>query len=303
MGLVRDLGEVRPYDFQRPHQLSRLQLDAITLITESYLRVASNFLSSYLRTPVQIQHLATDQMPYERYADNVKTPTVLCVYTLNPYPGSALVECDPVLALAIIDRALGGPGLGKYPGRELTEIEQTIFRRVMDRLLELMRQSWGAMVSFEPRVEGVEYSPAFAQIAGENDLVMVLRQQMAIDGHRGHLIWVWPYASIQPFAVAVTRHGWGRDDGTEMVHPKQKEMMRHVARVSISARVILGRTEITLGEFSQLKVGDAIVFKNRYDQPMTLSLSNADKFQCVAGKTGGHLAVRVVGKLEGDVDG
>ena len=172
MGLVRDRAEVRSYDFQRPHQLSRLQLDAITLITESYIRVASNFLSSYLRTPVQIQHLATDQMPYERYADNVKTPTVLTVYTLNPYPGSALVECDPVLALSIIDRALGGPGLGKYPGRELTEIEQTIFRRVMDRLLELMRQSWGSMANFEPRVESVEYSPAFAQIAGESDLVI-----------------------------------------------------------------------------------------------------------------------------------
>ena len=81
MGLVRDRTEVRAYDFQRPHQLSRLQLDAITLITESYLRVAANFLSSYLRTPVQLQHLATDQMPYERFAENVKTPTVLSVYT------------------------------------------------------------------------------------------------------------------------------------------------------------------------------------------------------------------------------
>ena len=213
------------------------------------------------------------------------------------------MECDPVLALAIIDRALGGPGLGKYPGRELTEIEQTIFRRVMDRLLELMRQSWASMLNFEPRVESVEYSPAFAQIAGESDLVMVLRQQMMIDGHRGHLIWVWPYASVQPFAVAVSRHGWGRDDGTETVHPKREEMMRHVSRAPVQARVILGRTEITLGEFSQLKVGDAIVFKNRSDQPMTLALSNADKFECVAGRAGGHLAVRVVAKMEDDSDG
>lgn len=298
MGLVRGRAEVRPYDFQRPHQLSTFQLDAITLIIESFLRGASNFLSTFLRTPVQLQQVSTVQMPYEQYANTIVTPTVLTVFTHSPQPGSALIECGPEIALAMIDRALGGPGFGQYPPRELTEIEQTIFRRIMERLLDLYRQSWTALLAFTPHVETIEHNPAFAQIAGEGDLVAVVRQQIALDGHRGQLIWVWPYTSINPFAVAVSKHGWGREEDADQIAARSDLMIHHMERAMLQAQVILGRSEITLGEFSQLKAGDVVVLKNRYDKPLVMAVSGVDKFHVVPGRSHGHLAVRVVSRLE-----
>jgi flagellar motor switch protein FliM len=296
MGLIKDLREVRPYDFQRPHQLSRLQLDAITLMMESYLRLASNFLSTYLRTPVQIQHLSTEQMSYEQYVEGVTIPSVLALFTINQ-SGSGLLESSPEVTLAIIDRALGGPGLGHFARRELTEIEQTIYRRIMERLLSLLTQSWSSVMPFETAVDTIEYNPAFTQVSAEGDLVVVQQQQISIDRHTGTLSWVWPYLSIEPFALMLGRHALGREDDQD-VKPESQEMLRHLGRSKVQAEVILGRTTISLGEFRHLRAGDVVVLKNRYDKPMILSVAKQEKFQVLAGKVGGHLAVRVIGRID-----
>lgn len=301
MGLVRDPIEVRPYDFQRPHQLSRLQLDALTLLMESYLRVAASFLSTYLRTPVQIQQGHTRQLSYEEFSDSVPTPSVLTIVSQAPHPGSILIQCEPTVALAMIDRALGGPGLGPYMTRELTEIEQTIFRRIVERLLDIFAQSVSSIVSVEPRVEAIEHNLAFAQIAGEGDLMMVMDQNVSLDDCRGGLYWAWPYGSIKPFVEAVVRHsGWSRDGDVDLVKPQPDRMLRHVEQTRLTAEVVLGRTEVTLREFSQLKSGDAVVLQSRSDKPLTLALSNKAKFDVVPGRRRERVAVRVIGKREGD---
>lgn len=301
MGLVRQRIEgIRPYDFQRPHQLSRPQLDAMTQIMTVFWRVAGNFLSTYLRTAVQLQHLTMDQITYAEVQSAIHVPAVIGITSTSPFPGSAMVECTPIVALAMIDRALGGPGLGEYAPRRLTEIEQTIFRRMLDRLVALYRDTWAPITAIEPKVTAMEHNPAFAQIAADSDLVLVARQELSLDGHKGHITWSWPYANIQPQADAAARFNLSRDDAQESVEFRPQEMRRHVEATFVDAEVVLGKTQITLGEFSQLKVGDAMILKNRYNQPLTMAMSNRDKFQVLPGRNRGSLAVRVIGRVEAE---
>lgn len=302
MGLVREHHEgIRPYDFQRPHQLSRAQLDAVTNVMITFWRGTVNFLSSYLRTPVQLQHLSVEQVTYEEMLAAIKIPSVLGVFNTPPNPGSALFECTPLIAMAMIDRALGGPGFGDLQPRRLTEIEQTIFRRLLERLLRLYCDVWEPMMAIETKIFSMEHSPAFAQIAGEGDLVLVVRQQLSLDSHKGQMTMVWPYANIHPLAEAGVRFQLMRDGSLENVVLKPEDMRRHVESVPVQGSVILGCTEITLGEFSQLKVGDAVMLKNRFDQPLVLRLSTREKFQVLPGRSRGRLAVRVISRKGGGV--
>lgn len=300
MALLFKPQEVRPYDFHRPHQLSRLQLDGVVLVRESFLRLASTFLSAYLRTPVTMQSMGMEQVVFEEFVREVPTPSVIAVYrepTLE-LGGSAIVQCDTPLALAMIDRALGGPGNGSFANRELTEIEQTIFNRLLIRLLELHAQSWSKMMELAPHLDTVYYSPAFAQIAGEEELVVEERQRVEIEGQESILRWIWPYAIFHPLAMAAG-HGGGREDEAAGVTPKPMEMRRQLERTPVIVKVLLGRTTLTLQEFGQLKPDDVLVLPNRYDRPLAVSVAERDKFQGVAGRSKSRLAVRVVGRLEG----
>ncbi|MCY0878402.1 MAG: FliM/FliN family flagellar motor switch protein [Firmicutes bacterium] len=301
MGLVREQRAVRPYDFQRPHQLSRSQLDAMTSVIATFWRSAANALSAYLRTPVQLQQFSLGQIPYEEMLQAIHVPAVLGVFGADPLPGSAILECAPSVALAMIDRALGGQGLSTVPPRRLSEIEFTIMRRIFERILGIYRESLSAMIEIQPKVLSMEHNPAFAQIAGEGDLVVVARQHVSLDANRGQMMMVWPYVNIVPIAEAAVRAQLVRDGALANVEVKSEEMKRHVQSAPVRGSVILGKTELTLGEFEQLKVGDAVVLKNRYDQPLVLRLSNRDKFFVLPGRSRGRLAVRVISRKEEEV--
>lgn len=300
-GIVTSDIEVRAYDFQRPHQLSNLQLDGIALMSESFMRLASNFLATYLRTPVSMSLTGIDQVVYDQYVDHVKSPAVLVVYgdEGTEVSGNAMVQFDAATALAMIDCGLGGTGGGNFPARELTEIEQTIFRRIMTQLLDLYAQTWRNLVKLQPVVRAIEFNPAFAQIASEGDLVVVQRMHIQMAGHKDQILWVWPFSAIQPLAVFVTRHGWGRGDDDAQPIRSSEQMQGHLERASVRADVILGRTELTLKEFGELKLEDVIVLPSRPDRPLALSVAGQDKLDVVLGRRRGKLAVRVVGTREG----
>ncbi len=301
-GIVASQIEVRAYDFQRPHQLSSLQLDGIALMSESFMRLASNFLATYLRTPVSMSLVGIDQVVYDQYVDHVKSPSVLVVYgdEGTEVSGNSVLQFDIGTALAIIDCGLGGNGSGEFGERELTEIEQTIFRRVMVQLLDLYAQTWRSLVKLQPVVRAVEFNPAFAQIASEGDLVVVERQQIQMVGRKDQLLWVWPFSAIQPLAVSVTRHGWGRGDDDAQPVLRSAEMQRYVEEVSVEASVILGRTRLTLREFGDLKLEDVIVLPTRPGRPLPLAVAGQDKLEVVLGRRGSNLAVRVVGNRGGN---
>ncbi len=296
MGLVHEQQATRPYDFQRPHQLSRAQLDAVTGTLATFWRGVANFLSAYLRTPMQLQQLVVHQIPYEEMLQSIRMPAVISVFKTSPLPATALLECSPAIAIAMIDRALGGQGIGATAARRLSEIEQTIMKRIFERILGLYGDVWDAMMAVEPKLIAMEHNPAFTQIAGEGDLVLVSRQQITIDSNRGQLMLAWPYSNVAPLAEAAVRAQLVRDGSLANVVVKRDQMKKHVESVAIHGAVLLGKTELSLGEFDQLKVGDAIVLKNRYDQPLTMRLSNRDKFLVLPGRSRGRLAVRVISR-------
>ncbi len=300
MGLVREHGGVRPYDFQRPHQLSRAQSDAVMAVASTFWRSAANFLSGYLRTPIQLQQLGVNQIIYEEMIQSIKVPGVLGIFATEPVPGVAIIECTPSIALSMIDRALGGPGVSAPAGRRLSEIEFTIMRRIFERILGFYVDVWKPMEEVSTRLTSMEHNPAFAQIAGEGDLVLVARQQLTLDGNRGQISLIWPYINISPLAEAAVRFQLMRDGSMENVELRPQDMRRHVEAAPVHGTVMLGRTDLTLGEFDQLKVGDAVVLKNRYDQPLTLRMSNRDKFLVLPGRSRGRLAVRVISRKEED---
>jgi flagellar motor switch protein FliM len=300
MGVVRDSDRIRPYDFQRPHQLSRIQLDGVTNIFATFWRTSGNFLSAYLRTPVQLQQMSVYQVNYEELIQSLNAPAVLGVFDSTPLPGSALFECTPTIAVAMIDRALGGQGIGVTASRRLSDIEQTIMKRIFERLLGIYGDVWEPLAGIRPKLLSMEHNPAFAQIAGEGDLVLVSRQQLSIDSNRGQMMMVWPYLNVAPLAEAAVRAQLVRDGSLENVDVKRDAMKKHVESVAVHGSVLLGKTELSLGEFDQLKVGDAIVLKNRFDQPLVLRLSNRDKFLVLPGRSRGRLAVRVISRRGAD---
>ncbi len=104
--------KVRVYDFKRALRFSKDQIRSIYRIHENYARLLTTFFSAQLRTYVNISVASVDQLPYEEFIRSIPNMTILNVYSLSPLEGRIILEVNPNIAYAMMDRQLGGQGSG-----------------------------------------------------------------------------------------------------------------------------------------------------------------------------------------------
>src|SRR4051795_12337984 len=104
-------------------------------------------------------------MTYDEFVRSQPNPTVLAILSLEPLNGAGLLQIPMHLAMAIIDRMLGGSGSGPFPSRPLTEIEGTLMRTIIADGPNELASSFESLVALEPAIVQFESNPQFAQVA------------------------------------------------------------------------------------------------------------------------------------------
>lgn len=100
--------KVKEYDFKRALRFSKDQIRGLSRIHENFARLLTTYLSGQLRSYVNISLVSVEQIPYEEFIRSVPKRTILNVFSVEPLEGRLLVEVNPNIAYAILDRTLGG---------------------------------------------------------------------------------------------------------------------------------------------------------------------------------------------------
>ena len=103
--------KVKSYDFKRALRFSKDQIRSLTRIHENFARLLTTYFSAQLRTYVQINVASADQIPYEEFIRSIPKMTILNVFEVPPLDGRILMEVNPNIAYAMMDRVMGGKGL------------------------------------------------------------------------------------------------------------------------------------------------------------------------------------------------
>ncbi|MFQ3669634.1 MAG: hypothetical protein SNJ61_12215, partial [Fimbriimonadaceae bacterium] len=142
------------YDFRRPDKFSKEQLRTLQMLHETFARLSGSALSAYLRTPVNIDLISLEQVPYEEYLRSINQ-SVFTIMSLPPLTGQAVLEIEFSLVFTMIDRLLGGPG--KALSRAvLTDIERPLVRQTIERMFSALKAAWEGVVIVSPGIEGME---------------------------------------------------------------------------------------------------------------------------------------------------
>ncbi len=225
------------------------------------------------------------------------------MFSVSPLEGNALIEIPPDLTFMIIDRILGGPGTVPTRIRELTEIEQTVMRRVVEQSLIPLRDAWSNLVPMQPQLERVEVNPQFVQLLPPHDMVIVIALRVRIRGVEGRVNICLPYMALEPIAPKLNAHYlFG---GGEKVEAGQHvdELRRQVETMAVSVVVSLGEATVTVGELLDLAVGDVIRLDTGTKEPLSVRVGDKKKFMAKPGRVGSRLAVEIVEVLPGEMEG
>ena len=278
------------YDFRRPNKFTREHVRALQIASETFARQFTTALSTTLRTVSQVQAKGIHQLTYDEYIRDVPNPTYLAILSLPPLAGASIFHLPLPVVMTAVDRLLGGPGAGPAVHRPLTEIEQSLVRDLLGRVLRELAYAFESLTALEPVVLHQESNPQFAQIGSPSDMVIVFVYDLRIGGQAGEATLCVPFASLQPVLDEVAANsllaGRVEADAESVRHALAGRMGGAPVTISVSFPPVA----LALSDIVDLRPGDVVPLDHRVDAPLEVSVGGVARFAARPGRRGKRLA-------------
>lgn len=277
--------KIKVYDFRRPNKFSKDQLHTLQVIYESYARALATFLSAQLRVPVQVDILSVEQLTYEEFIRSIPNPTILNIFSVFPLEGSGIMEINPKLGFAFLDRLLGGPGYTLNKLRALTEIELTVMEKLSQRMLSYLQEPWGSIIELEPQLERVESNPQFTQLVSPSEIMMIVSMESKMGDVMGMINICIPFLVLEPILDKLSVHYYYSSTHRKPTPENMSIIQARLENAQIPIRVLLGGTSLTVGDLLDLSAGDVVILDKKIQDDLQVIIGNTTKFM---GKPGTH---------------
>jgi flagellar motor switch protein FliM len=291
-------GPPQTYDFRRPNKFSRDHVRALQIVSETFARQFSTVLATTLRAVSTATFIEIEQLTYDEYIRSLPNPSHMVILSLHPLPGAAILSMELPMALASVDRMLGGTGEAGVKARPLTEIEANLMRGVVERGLRELDYAFESLVKIESRIMQLESNPQFAQIAAPPDMTIVICFEVKISEQKAKMTLCIPFDSLQP--VLETFEAQSMFAGRGSVDPAVflRQLHESVRDVPVDIHVTFKPVALTSAEVVDLEVGDVVPLHHSVNEPLTISVGNIGCFAGVSGRKGKRLACLVVSALQ-----
>ena len=294
--------KVKVYDFKRPDKFSKDQIRTLYMLHENFARLLNTYLSTNLRTLVNISVASVEQLAYEEFIRLLSNPSVIGIFNMSPLKGNVIFEINPNIAFSIIDRLFGGEGTVINKIRTLTDIEETIIRKVITKSLDNLQEAWRHVVNTEPRLEVIETNPQFTQIVPPNDMVVIVTLQTQIGQVEGLINICIPYLVLEPIMSKLTTTFWVASSIAKQAHPEQVDILeKKIKKTYVPLAVELGTINLSVRELLSLNINDVLKLDTTVGSELKVIVGRKAKFLCHPGTANKKVAVQISGvNIEGD---
>jgi flagellar motor switch protein FliM len=294
MGTATAGVELVPYDFRRPNKFHREHVRALQIATEAFARQWTTLLSTTLRAVSQVSVRRIEQLSYDEYIRDIPNPSYLAMLAIPPLSGSAILHLPLPVVMACVDRLVGGPGSAKQPNRPVTDIEMSLLRTLMGRVLRELAYGFEALTPVTPQLVHQESNPQFAQIAGPSDMIVVADFDVRIAQTSGTASLAIPFASLQPVLDELTTNAFeaARQQHDPIGVRRSLEERLDDAPVGVSVR--FAQVTMTASEIVALTAGDLVSLHHHVEVPLDIAIAGVPHFHGRAGQRGKRLACLVI---------
>lgn len=284
------------YDFRRPDKFSKDQLRTLQMLHETFARMAGSSLSAYLRTPITMDLISIEQVPYEEYLRSI-SQSVFTVMSLAPLSGQAVLEIEFGLIFTMIDRMLGGPGRA-ISRNVLTDIERPLVRQTIERMFSTFKLAWEGVVVVNPSIEGMETSAQFVQIAPPSDIVVTILFEVKIGNQRGAMSLCIPYLVLKPVTAKLSAQKWFASAARRQTTTARRLLTSQVQHSLVECAVRLGGARVSVRDFLDLHPGDVLRLDQQTEKDLVLLVGDVPKFEGKPALQGKKLVFSVSNPIE-----
>ena len=276
-----------------------VNVGAVDMINERFVRQFRLGLLEVLRTTPKVNMAKVEIMKFGDYLKDLTPPLAVNTIRLNPLRGYSMVVIEPSIVFSSLDNFFGGFGSGVDtlpPGRLFTPTESSIIKIMLNVLFGSLQEAWAPVLPIKCEHIGSEINPQFAQIADENDLVVVSRFASELgQGVKGNIDLVYPYSSLKPIRELLRSRVQTGDDNDASDKVWSSELKSAAIDAELDIKVTLADIETTLAQFESLQEDDIIYLKK--SDHARIHVKGIPVFEADIGTSDSHMAAQIVKPL------
>jgi flagellar motor switch protein FliM len=290
---------VRPYNFWSPERFSKDQMRAVELVHENLADRLTSSLPPYLRTDFRPRVVHMEQGRADDFLKDLPAGTLFHILLLDPLPGRMMLVINQEITWVILERLLGGSDLKGRKTRALTDIGQALIKGMVEYMLNDIKAAWAKVVTLEPRLEDSTTNHHWVQMMMGNARVLLVNFEITLQNVTGSMGIYIPFSMLKPVANVLNPHVWiaGREERRSDETARQLAT-DHLQEVPVPVRVILGMTQLTIGDLVGLKLGDVIPLDTPVRDQLTVRVAERTRFRCQPGIVGNRMAIQISDVVE-----
>ncbi len=285
------------YDFNRPQRVNKDRLRVVENVHEQFSQLFSSTFAASMRMVVDVDLAFVDQPLYNEFLLSLPTPCSAFTFTLEPTGGKALLCLSPELIMAIIDRTLGGKGVGNSNDmRPLTSIERKIVNKLVSNLLRDFESAWETRFPLEVTNVELETNPEFIQAANSGDPTIVAAFEAHSTTLNGLVHLCYPVSTLETLLPRLNKNDISHAANQE--HGNSVTDSRSLSKMPVSALVQIAQGSLSLEEIADLQQGDVIKLDTKKNEHAVVFVGNQPKFFARAGLDGRQRAAQIISTLQ-----
>jgi len=229
---------------------------------------------------------------------SIAPPSSIYVCEADQPASQFVLEINPQLSIFVVERLFGGQGGMVSEVRPISIIEQKVMRRVVDRIAYEISKNWSSVANFRTDVKRFESNPEFVQIVPSSEPVVVVSMEIKIHGNSSLMNICYPYmwiSNILSTPEVQEKILFGSKESSD----EEKALIEYnLNQTVVKMRTLLGKSNVNVKDFLELKKGDVIQLKNRTYEPLQIYAENKYVFDAVAGIRNKRYAIRILNDVD-----
>ncbi len=287
---------VRKHDLAAEDSSLGVNVASLDMINERFIRLFRLGMLEVLRTSPRMNPTRAQIVRFGDYLKGLRAPTSVNIVRMAPLRGYAMVVIEPTVVFSSLDSFFGGFGRGVGqlpPGRLFTPTETRIVKIILQVLFRSFKEAWSPVTAVDFEHVSSEINPQFAQIADENDLVVLSRFESEVTTQgAGFVDMVIPYVSLKPVRDLLRSRVQTGDGNEESDKQWRSQLTQAVHDAELDMRVVLGKFDVSLQQLQNMQVGDVMYFKK--PDYARVHIEEMPIYEVEVGAMGGQVAIKIV---------
>ena len=295
----RAKGEVAPYDFRRPHRVSKERLRTLEAMYERLVKSLEGWILGRVRGHIELNLHGVEQLSFADFTLSLSTPCCAYLVDIRDSGGQqGVIDFGREFAFFLVDKLLGGRGTGEPLQRALTPIERMVVRTVAERITSGVREIWEDYIQLELAVAGFESVPEILRATSSDAPVLVGTLEVKAGGHSSLVSICLPFGVLDTFFADAAMHrrtSVTGSDGERKANRQVVEGSLRVTNIPISAR--LPEFHVSMQSLTSLKAGSLLATGIPRESEIELRVSGETRFLGRPARVGQKLAVSITEAL------